>query len=203
MRHVLAFAILSVAATGTDGATNSAREWNWAPPYREADDCGPQALFALLRLEGKQVSVWDVKKLVQSKPGRGASIEALRQAAETLDCAVTVRFVNPRELCDVPRPFILHGSTGIKKKHGVFVVVVDYDSEKKLYAMINPTFESFEWYPEDGVLVGFDGYVLVPSRLGIGAWGRIAGGATLLAGGASLLVSIGILLWGKKRHTAR
>lgn len=173
---MIAWAVLSMATVGVsqdDGrrdeplrdrqsSESSNDEFSWAPWWRERGDCGPLSLFVLLKLQGKRVTVDDVKRLTPLSPEQGCSLADLHRASNKLGMGTEVRFVNPRDLGTVPRPFIVHGVSSIKQNLGHFAVVVDHDAKKGQYALIDPVFERCAWYPEASLLSGYSGYVLVP-----------------------------------------
>jgi len=97
-----------------------------------------------------------------------------------------VKFVNPRELGNVPRPFILHGVTSLEKGIGHFAVIVDHDPQKGHYALIDPIGEAFRWNPEESVLYGYSGYVLVPVSPVGQRWDRWAAYTVLFVGAVIL-----------------
>jgi hypothetical protein len=158
-------------------------DFQWIPWWRDRGDCGPLALFVLMKLEGEHPTVDDVKRLTPVDLKRGCSLEDLRQTAETLGMPTDVRFVNPRDLRDVPRPFVLHGITSVVQDLGHFFVVVDYDPKKKAYALIDPVEERFSWNPEASLLYGYTGYVLVPRYTAGQKWDLLAAYYWIFAGG--------------------
>jgi ABC-type bacteriocin/lantibiotic exporter with double-glycine peptidase domain len=139
-----------------------------------------------MRLEGKQVSVDQVQQLVSLDPERGCSIQSLAEAAEQLGFPVEVRFVNPRDVIRIPRPFIFHGLSSIKKDTGHYVLAVEYDVKNDLFHMINPVRERYGRSPRDSLLRGFSGYVLVPKYPAKEKWNWIAGISLVIAGVCSL-----------------
>lgn len=159
-------------------------EWLWKPAWLEMNACGPNSLFVLLKLLGKNVTLDQVKDRVKCDPVRGCTMADLSDAASAFDVPADVRFVHPNELADVPFPFILHGISGLKAKTGHFVVVVGRDSVKQNLATIDPMRETFQWDPERGFVSDFSGYILVPRRH------SVARPTVLLALGLTL-ISIG------------
>jgi hypothetical protein len=162
-------------------------EWFWKPTWLETNACGPNSLFVLLKVLGKNVTLDQVKDRVKCDPVRGCTMADLSEAASALGVPADVRFVRPNELADVPFPFIIHGVSGLKAKTGHFRVVVARDSEKQLLATIDPMRESFQWNPEKGFISDYSGYIFVPRRH------SVPRSSVLLAFGLTLL-SIG-LVW--------
>jgi hypothetical protein len=163
--------------------------FDWLPPWRRKADCGPQSLFALMRLQGADnVSINDVAGLVDVNPSHGCSIVDLHRAAGALGLPTEILFVNPNDLERIPRPFILHGISTVGKNLGHFSIVVDYNRENREYAMIDPIFESFGWYPERSALHGFTGYVLVPVQPVGMRWWRWIGWSMTIVGACSFLI---------------
>lgn len=94
----------------------SERTFDWIPPWRDKMDCGPNALYVLMNLEGIQVSLADTKQHVSVNEKYGCSIRSLINAADHFDFSLEARFVSPNDVCKLPRPFILHGLTSHEKK---------------------------------------------------------------------------------------
>ena len=161
--------------------------WNWLPSWRDQADCGPNALYVLMNLEGHKVKLEDVKKLVPLDPVKGCSMEALIGAAAKLGFALEARFVKPGDVYKLPRPFIVHGITSQEKDLGHFIVVTDFDPQKRNFALIDPIRETHGWNPEASVLYNFSGYVLVPKYPVAWRW-------NLIAGLSLIFCSIGCLL---------
>jgi hypothetical protein len=160
----------------------------WAPWWRERGDCGPIALFVLMKLQGERVSVGDIKNITPLDPDRGCSIADLSRTAKRLGMQTELRFVNPCDIGNVPRPFILHGVSSIEQNLGHFIVIVDYDPKKKLYAAIDPVRERLWWSPEYSILDGYSGYVLVPRNPASQNWARLTSYSMLFGGLAMLLL---------------
>ncbi len=178
---LLLFSCFSIAEETT--STNAPGDtWNWMPKWRDPADCGPNALYVLMKLEGRNVTLEEVKKLVPLDPEKGCSMDALIRASEQLGFPVEARFVKPGELSKLPRPFIFHGITSQEKKLGHFVVAVDFDAKKKNYALIDPIRETYGWNPEGSVFYGYSGYVLVPKHPVSRMWNTAAGVALILCG---------------------
>ncbi len=159
------------------------KDWSWLPWWREKGDCGPLALFVLMKLEGKQVTVHDIKRLTPFDPEQGCSLHDLCRTSEKLGMLTEVRFVKPSDLSNLPHPFILHGVASIERNLGHFVVIVDYDPDGENYAVIDPIRESFAWSPEASVHNGYSGYVLVPMYPSTEKWNSLASCSLLFAGG--------------------
>jgi ABC-type bacteriocin/lantibiotic exporter with double-glycine peptidase domain len=156
--------------------------WNWIPAWRDQADCGPNALYILMKLEGYNVTLAEIKELVPLDPVKGCSMETLLHASEQLGFTIEARFVKPGEVSKLPRPFILHGITSHENNLGHFIVVVDYDKKKNIYAQIDPYRETFGWTPEPSVLYGYTGYVLVPKYPVSKKWNFFAGMSLILCG---------------------
>jgi hypothetical protein len=162
--------------------------WNWMPEWRDQADCGPNALYVLMKLEGYNVALKQVKELVPLDPVKGCSMESLIQASEKLGFPVEVRFVKPGDLSKVPRPFILHGITSQEKNLGHFIVVVDFDKKKKNYTLIDPIRETYTRNPESSLLYGYSGYLLIPRYSGIWKWNTLSGISLTLCGLGLLII---------------
>jgi len=157
-----------LAVTGAAGdhvsMVDDKGEWLWKPAWLERNACGPNSLFVLLKLLGKDVTLGEVKELVKCDPVLGCTMADMSDAANALGVPSDVRFIRPTELAAVPVPYILHGTSGLKAKTGHFVVVVGRDDVKHNLATIDPMRESFQWNPESGFASDFSGYILVPRR---------------------------------------
>lgn len=172
--------------------------FNWMPEWREWGDCGPSALFVLMKLEGRDADLWELKDEVPADPIRGSSLEALAEASEKFGFPVDVRYVNPQDIIDIPRPFILHGVTEKKEKIGHFVVVVDYDPKQNNLTLIDPVRERLTVNPLDSLLVGYSGYVLLPRKTTKQRWNELTG-AVFFLGGCLVLLTVGMKLACKRR----
>jgi hypothetical protein len=170
------------------------------PVWRQRGDCGPLSLYVLMRLEDRGVSVQEVEKVLPFDPERGCSLADIARAADALDFPTELRFVNPRDLPNVPFPFILHAAGSLETGTGHFLVVVGYSPEERLYQVIDTSYETFRSQTEESVCRDFSGYVLLPkSRFG-GLIGSPAAGLILVGAGCILaLVSIGPWLMRKSR----
>jgi ABC-type bacteriocin/lantibiotic exporter with double-glycine peptidase domain len=147
--------------------------WDWKPVWLDKGDCGPNALYVLMNLEGKKISLAEVKKHLPFDPVKGCSLEAMKTAADVFDLPVEVRFVKPGDVSRIPRPFILHGITSKEKNLGHFIVVVDFDVQKRNYTLIDPVRETYTVNPESSLLHNFSGYVLIPGSSENRFWNRL------------------------------
>jgi ABC-type bacteriocin/lantibiotic exporter with double-glycine peptidase domain len=151
-----------------------------------------------MSLEGYNVTLEQVKKLIPLDPIKGCSMESLIHASEKLGFSIEARFVKPSELSKVPRPFILHGITSQEKNLGHFIVVVDYDKKKKNYALIDPIRETYGWNPETSVVHGYSGYILVLRYSSTWKWNAISGVTLILCGVGILII---IYIYRKKKNS--
>jgi hypothetical protein len=139
-------------------------DWKFEPPWRERGDCGPLSLYVLMRLADRQVTIADVKNVVPFDPDIGCSLADLAHGADALGFPMEIRFVNPRDVPKLPSPFILHTEGSLERRTGHFLLVADYSPEKRRYHVIDTTFEILDPLPEEWVLRGFTGYVLLPKN---------------------------------------
>lgn len=157
----------------------------WEPKWREKGDCGPTALFVIMRLFNRDASLNDVKARLPTDPHRGCSLDAVREAAASLGLPAKIRFVRPEMLSRIQGPYICHLSGGADGAAGHFMPVLQYSRPKKQFAIIHTDLEKFFWIPEDTLTKRFSGYVLVPEEnYGLG-WPRFTC--------ASLLIVTGVL----------
>jgi len=136
--------------------------FDWKPVWREAGDCGPGALYVLMKLEQQSVSLDTIKRHLPVNSAYGCSMASLYDASKQMNFPVDIRFVPPSRIMEVPRPFILHGISGIKENIGHFIVVLDIDPKTRTLTLIDPSQERFSRNPLDSALQGYSGYVLVP-----------------------------------------
>jgi hypothetical protein len=157
---------LASIAGSIDDPSKASSDWDWKPWWRDRNDCGPLCLYALFQLEGKEVSIKEIKNLTPLDGERGCSLDDLRRAAEKLGMPVEVRYVKPSDLINVPCPYILHGHASLEKNTGHFLVVVDYNKHEKLpFTIIDPSYDDkIFMHNEDAILKSFSGYVLVPKK---------------------------------------
>jgi hypothetical protein len=163
-------------------AGDSKISWDWKPSWFDKGDCGPNSLYVLMNLCGKKVSLQEVKKHLPFDSVKGCSLEAMQHAADELDFPIEARFVKPGDVSRIPRPFILHGITSKEKNLGHFIVVVNFDVQKRNYTLIDPVRETYTVNPESSLLGNYSGYVLVPQRQTDKMWNVLAGVFLLLAG---------------------
>lgn len=161
--------------------------FEWKPAWREAGDCGPGALYVLMKLERKNISFDHIKQLLPIDPVHGCSMESLYNASQQMGFPVDIRFVPPSRIMEVPRPFILHGISGIKENIGHFIVVLDIDPKAGTLTLIDPSQERFSRNPCDSALQGYSGYVLVPRHPVSKSWDILAGVSLFFGGFGCLL----------------
>jgi len=159
---------------------------NWIPEWLDKGSCGPNALYILMNLEDKKISLQEVKQHLPFDSTTGCTLEEMKVAADLLGFPVEVHFVKPSDLSKVPRPFILHGITSREQKLGHFIVVVDYNSKNHNYAQIDPIRERFSWNHESSIMHNFSGYVLLPKMSKALFWDRVSS-FSLIATGIILL----------------
>jgi ABC-type bacteriocin/lantibiotic exporter with double-glycine peptidase domain len=115
-----------------------------------------------MRLTDRDVSFDQVKRALPFDADLGCSLADVARAAEALGLSVEMRYVNPRDLPKVPRPFMLHQNVSLALGTGHFVVVVGYAAEPDRYTVIDTTYDRVEQQTERMLLRGYSGYVLVP-----------------------------------------
>ncbi|MEN6405331.1 MAG: cysteine peptidase family C39 domain-containing protein [Thermoguttaceae bacterium] len=169
------------------------------PWWREKGDCGPLALLVLMQLQNKQVRLDDIKKIVHVDPDQGCSLKDLQGAAEQLGLATEARYVEPRDLRSVSGPFIVHGVWSVEKNRGHFFLLLGYDSSTKKYSTIDTVSTRLGWLPEDRVLRGYSGYVLVPKEPVSQKWSRWTGYG-LLCIGMVILLFWSFALYRRRQH---
>jgi hypothetical protein len=153
----------------------------WMPDWRQEGDCGPSSLFVLMKLEGRNVTLGEVKDKIRLDPVKGCSLASLAEASEKFGFPVEVLYVTPSDVTKIPRPFIMHGVSQKKESIGHFIVVVDYDAHKRHLTVIDPIRERISVNPLDSFLMEYSGYVLIPKRVWP-QWSQIVGAVVFLAG---------------------
>jgi hypothetical protein len=151
------------------------------PDWREKGDCGPVALFVLMRLSDISISLSDVKRVVPFDSQVGCSLAEIARGADALGFPCELRFVAPDDVPKLPCPFILHTAASLERQTGHFLVVTDYSPKTREYSIIDTTFEALDNLPERRALQGYTGYVMLPNR-GVVGWQSVAA-IVLLAGG--------------------
>lgn len=155
----------------------------WDPWWRERGDCGLLALWIFVRLEGHDVTLQDIRRLLQVDPEKGCSLRDLHRVAAELGLPSEPRFVEPYDVCRLDGPYILHGVSSIEKNRGHFHLIVCYDSKTARFATIDTTTGKLGWHPKDAILFGYTGYVLLSEKRASQNWHRWAGWSLLVVGG--------------------
>jgi hypothetical protein len=150
------------------------KEMQWEPSWRESDDCGQMCLYVLLQLEGRDVSMPDVKRAVPITLKLGSSIQTLEEGCKRLGYSAEVRYVRPEELPSLRFPFIVHHNGSLQTRKGHFTVIVKYSPEKRQYGIIDTDLSDFRWIPVDSALLNYSGYVLVGTNA-VDAYIQVAG----------------------------
>lgn len=157
-------------------------DWQFEPAWREKGDCGPLALFVLMKLEGNDITVGQIKAEVPVDPIVGSTLESLHAASSRLGLDTEMRFVSPRNIRKVQPPFIMHGVTSVEQNFGHYVVVVGFDSAKDTIKMVDPEREWFTENPTEGVLAQATGYILVPEHASARRWDYVSGVSLIVCG---------------------
>lgn len=174
------FFILLLSMTAFAWEVHGESTWDWKPVWREPADCGPNALYILMKIEGYSVTLEEVKALIPLDPVQGCSMEMMIHAAAQLGFDLESRFVRPGDMHKLQRPFILHGYTNHEKNQGHFAVIIDYKRKNRSFGVINPIGETFTWNPESSVRYDCSGYVLVPKYTTSQKWNTIAGTSLII-----------------------
>lgn len=146
---------------------NGAEAMHWEPPWRDRGDCGPVALYLLMRLEGRDTSIEAVKQMVPYDADRGCSLADLAVAADKMSFPVEIRFVPERDLPLLGVPFIYHAEGSLKQGTGHFGVVAGYSSKRHQFITVDTEFESSGWIPVENLSTSYSGYILIPKRSSI------------------------------------
>lgn len=93
---------------GDSGARGSDEAGRGDPSWREAFQCGPNALYMFLRFHGWSGSLRDIRKVVPVRDRRGCSLESLRSGAGELGVATQVVRTNCEGLGRLGLPAITH-----------------------------------------------------------------------------------------------
>jgi ABC-type bacteriocin/lantibiotic exporter with double-glycine peptidase domain len=135
--------------------------FNWIPTWRSENDCGPLALYLLMRLNHIDVDVDTVKSKIPIDPKFGCSLADLDRAASQLNFPLQSLYVDPMELKLLKPPFIYHGRVGEDHKSGHFNVILQYNAATKKFKLINQEGESIDERDEKEILHSATGYVLI------------------------------------------
>lgn len=128
---------------GTDG--------NWRIPRY----CGPNALYAFLKLHGQDVSYTDV--LNGTAPDEnGASMTDLKRCSESLGLHVLVRKMDPTQLQEIQFPAVAHMSG---HRLGHFLVALGFDESGGLI-VADPTACTVEAMEMNLFKADWSGYML-------------------------------------------
>ncbi|QDU36694.1 Peptidase C39 family protein [Maioricimonas rarisocia] len=146
--------------------TAEAGALQWEPSWRDRGDCGPVALYILMRLQGRETSIEDVKSVVPYNADLGCSLATLAEAAEEMDFPAELRFVRQQDLPRLGVPFIYHSEGSLKEGTGHFGVVAGYSAERDQFITIDTEFESSGWIPVENLSTRYSGYVLIPKQSG-------------------------------------
>lgn len=164
------------------------KDMRFEPSWRGRGDCGPIALYILMRLAGRTKSLDEVQQILPVDSDVGCSLASIARAADSLDFATEIRFVNPQDLPRLPFPFILHSTGSLQRGIGHFTVVVGHSPENKTYSTIDTTFHGFKKITEEALLTGFTGYVLVP-KTGVNGISQYAVSGSLILVGSILAIA--------------
>lgn len=174
------------------------------PTWREPGDCGPLSLYVLMRLSDRRAELKDVKRVLPVDPRLGCSLADMARAAEKLGFPCQVRFVNSRQLGELPFPFILHSAGSLKSGTGHFLVVVGQSADTRAYSVIDTDLQRYRGQTQRSLLLGFSGYVLLPKdSLVASGWTGVAG-FTLVGMGSvfALAAALGWFLRHRWRSSA-
>jgi ABC-type bacteriocin/lantibiotic exporter with double-glycine peptidase domain len=191
---------LTLFTEKTNAAIPIPNSVKFEPSWRDGGDCGPISLYVLMRLQDRQVSVTDVKSVLPFDPKTGCSLAALARAADTLDFTTEIRFVNPKDVSNLPYPFILYSEGSLESGVGHFQVVVGYIPTERRYYIIDTTYEILRTQSEESLLRDFAGYVLLPKN-SVGAIDRHTAILVLICMGCTIAV-VAVLFYPfrKKNH---
>jgi hypothetical protein len=157
-------------------------------------DCGVLALFTLLRLEGSQLSLREVRARLPSASVDGFSFEQLRNVAALFG----VRLLGVKiggKLSQLDRPALVLLGTG---RHGHFAIVRPVGRTGKLIQLIDSV--TGEFVLDTAHLLahpGWTGLALIPERPN---WPARIAGALAVALGLALAAMIVVPRLRRKRH---
>lgn len=130
-------------------------------PWQAPRNCGPNALYVLLRICGIDATLDDVMRRVPVND-EGANLADLADAAEQLGLRNRVVNVSERELYSLSPPFILHENVnGRGQAAGHFLVVCRFDSDGNA-GIIDGISDVYQIATPDRLTRSFSGYALVP-----------------------------------------
>lgn len=163
-----------------------AKSWNYevsdertTPPHLRFDQefqagasCGPNSLYAVLRLCDIRCSYEDVLKEVPLDDSRGASLESLHQAAGHFGLSTEMRKnVAPEALLHAPKPAIVHMKSqgaGEQELEALdhFLVVTDFDEKVSTFRGVDTTSLRFVSLNDQNMARGMSGYCLFLTEKG-------------------------------------
>lgn len=143
----------------------------WQDPKR----CGPNSLYVLLSLMGKEVTRGQVDSLVPITD-RGTSLEALSRAADALGLRHRLMKVSQKELYQLPAPLLvhekIHGGDPTSDTSGHFYVITHFIGDGR-FGLIDGVSATYSRSTSDRIDRSFSGYVLVPEESVFGLPHRI------------------------------
>lgn len=166
--------------------------------WQEPKLCGPNSLYVLLRLMGRQVTHEEV--LAEIPVGdNGCTLADLSQAATKFGLQHRVLQVSERDLRRLSPPFLVHEVVMTEGKPeeaaaGHFFVVTRFGSDGEVYH-IDATSGAYQCAFGDRFTGSFSGYVLVPERTALGIPLRWAWYLLYAVGATFAVLAILVAVW--------
>jgi ABC-type bacteriocin/lantibiotic exporter with double-glycine peptidase domain len=149
--------VLQQASDSVDEDTSSAEVSNW----RESKCCGPNSLYALLKLRGLDVSLAKTHSLAPAGSD-GASLAALEAASRALGLPmVTVRIHEFDDFARFRFPIIAHLS-GARAGH--FIIVLGFDQNNSAVLVADALTCDIRWQEAALLQRDWSGYLLVSEQ---------------------------------------
>lgn len=136
------------------------------PSWVGGTQCGPNSLFILGRIIGRDVERAAVAKVCPHDPVRGVSLADLEDAGARIGLPVEVRQVTCADLARLPTPFVAHiEHPSGKENSGHFLVVFAHRRDQHTFGVIDGSSGMHSYRDAGSLCRTFSGYVLLPRRV--------------------------------------
>ena len=161
-------------------------------PWQTNSLCGPNALFLLAKLHGKQIRYSDIRDAITIDPERGCSFADLLRVSNRFKLGFVSRKIRFDDLAQIPTPFIAHlRRDELKQASGHFVVVAEIASKDGRIYAYDPISEFRNNYDKADFHRAMSGYILCSNQ-------RSDYTALLVAVGVFVNIFLGLKLWSKR-----
>jgi Peptidase C39 family len=157
----------SLSFENTESKTTSINEqpFNWAPSWRTSDsDCGQVAAYFIARLHNKDLTIAEVKNDLPIAHEEGTSCAEIVSYLKTKGISYETVWIAPDRFAELPMPAIVHIKNKIVKS-GHFWVVLDYDSEKDEFAVLDTVYGGISVVEGKRIRLPASGFAIVPNLM--------------------------------------